>query len=186
MLYFSTVLNNLIIIVHIDDKNIKVELRIDNEMDNKPFVNVEYFALKKLKIYRDSVLRFLLRAIMASMFIGFGVIVAFKSSNFFHATYTPFAYPMAAITITVAILLIAYGGADLFIGNIFYFAYTAIRGRMNWLEVLNLWLITYIGNILGAGCFSLLIHVTGLYNDPTVKWISFCMHQQANHIIESF
>lgn len=186
MLYFPIVLNNLIIIVHIDNKYIKVELRIDNEMENKPFVNVEYFALKKLKVYRDSALRFLLRAIMASMFIGFGVIVAFKSGNFFHAAHTPFAYPMAAITISVAILLIAYGGADLFIGNIFYFAYTAIRGKMNWLEVLHLCLITYIGNILGAGCFSLLIHITGLYNDPTVKWISLCMHQQANHIIESF
>ncbi|PGS50913.1 formate/nitrite transporter family protein [Bacillus sp. AFS041924] len=154
-------------------------------MENKPLVNVEHFALKKLKVYRESIFRFLLRAIMASIFIGFGVIVAFKSSNFFNE-HSLFAFPMAAITFGVAILLIAYGGTDLFVGNIFYFAFTAIRGKMKWPEVFHLWLITYLGNIIGTFCFSLLIHLSGLYNDPTVKWISICMHHQANNIIDAF
>ena len=137
-------------------------------MENKPLANVEYLALKKLKVYRQNVLIYLLRAMMASMFIGFGVIVAFKSGNYFYAEHNPFAYPIAAITFGVAILLIAYGGADLFTGNTFYFTYTAIRKKMKWSEVFLLWLLTYIGNILGAACFALLIHLTGLYDDPTV------------------
>ncbi|MFB7141568.1 formate/nitrite transporter family protein [Gottfriedia sp. NPDC056225] len=155
-------------------------------MENKPLLNVEYLALKKLKVYRESIFRFLFRSTMASMFIGFGIIVAFKSGHLFNADHSPFAYPLAAITFAVAILLIAYGGADLFLGNIFYFAYTAIKGKIKWPEVILIWLTTYIGNLLGAACFALLIHLTGLYNDPTVKWISTCMHQQANHLIESF
>ncbi|PEJ59642.1 MULTISPECIES: formate/nitrite transporter family protein [unclassified Bacillus (in: firmicutes)] len=155
-------------------------------MENKPLLNVEYLALKKLKVYRESIFRFLFRSTMASMFIGFGIIVAFKSGHLFNTDHSPFAYPLAAITFAVAILLIAYGGADLFLGNIFYFAYTAIKGKIKWPEVILIWLTTYIGNILGAVCFALLIHLTGLYNDPTVKWISTCMHQQANHLIESF
>ncbi|MFK4998295.1 hypothetical protein ACI2OX_16125 [Bacillus sp. N9] len=35
---------------------------------------------------------------LASMFIGFGVIVAFKTGNFFYLEQSPLAYPMAAIT----------------------------------------------------------------------------------------
>ena len=45
---------------------------------------------------------------LASMFIGFGVIVAFKTGNFFIWSI-PLTYPMAAITFGAAIILIAYG-----------------------------------------------------------------------------
>ncbi len=182
MLYFSIVWNNLTIIGQYYVKNIKVALRIDNSMENKPLANVEYLALKKLTVFRNSIFRYLLRAMMASMFIGFGVIVAFKSGNYFYAEHSPFAYPMAAITFGVAILLIAYGGADLFTGNTFYFTYTAIRGKMNWPEVFLLWLMTYIGNILGAACFALLIHLTGLYDDPTVSGYLLSVVDKKMHV----
>lgn len=46
---------------------------------------------------------------LASMFIGFGVIVAFKTGNFFYLEHSPLTYPMAAITFGAAIILIAYG-----------------------------------------------------------------------------
>lgn len=46
---------------------------------------------------------------LASMFIGFGVIVAFKTGNFFYLEHSPLTYPMAALTFGAAIILIAYG-----------------------------------------------------------------------------
>lgn len=52
-------------------------------MEVKPLLEVEHLALKKQKIYRQSRLRFIARSMLASMFIGFGVIVAFKTGNFF-------------------------------------------------------------------------------------------------------
>lgn len=59
---------------------------------------VEKLALKKVKIFRQSLLRYILRAMLASMFIVFGVIVAFKTGNYFYLEHSPFAYPMAALT----------------------------------------------------------------------------------------
>lgn len=138
-------------------------------MENEALLQVEHLALKKQKIFRQSVLRYIARAMLASMFIGFGVIVAFKTGNYFFMEHSPFAYPMAAITFGAAIILISYGGGDLFTGDTFYYTYTALRRKMKWAEVVRMWIMSYIGNILGAAAFALLIYLTGLFYSSDVN-----------------
>lgn len=132
-------------------------------------LEVEKLALKKLHIYEKSPFIYLLRAMLASMFIGFGVIVAFKTGNFFYLEQSPLTYPMAAITFGAAIILIAYGGGDLFTGNTFYYTYTALKKKMRWKRVGVLWSYSYLGNIVGAVFFALLIYATGLFDDHFVN-----------------
>jgi nitrite transporter len=144
------------------------------EMEMQPLHEAEKLALKKVKIFRQSILRYILRSMLASMFIGFGVIVAFKTGNFFYVVDSPFAYPMAALTFGAAIILIAYGGGDLFTGNTFYYTYAALRKKMTWIEVLKLWVCSYAGNILGAAVFAFIIFTTGLYASSTVN--GFLLH----------
>lgn len=103
------------------------------------------------------------------MFIGFGVIVAFKTGNPFYAEHSPFSYPKAAITFGTAIILIAYGGGDLFMGNTFYYTFAALRKKMAWLQVVRMWIYSYIGNIIGAAAFAFLIYTTGLFDDHSVN-----------------
>ena len=138
-------------------------------MEMQPLSEVEKLALKKVKIFRQSLLRYILRAMLASMFIGFGVIVAFKTGNYFYLEHSPFAYPMAALTFGSAIILIAYAGGDLFTGNTFYYTYTALRKKMAWSEVTKLWISSYVGNILGAALFAFIIYTTGLYEESSVN-----------------
>jgi nitrite transporter len=138
-------------------------------MENEALLQVEQLALKKQKIFRQSVMRYIARAMLASMFIGFGVIVAFKTGNYFFMEQSPFAYPMAAITFGAAIILISFGGGDLFTGDTFYYTYTALRRKMKWSEVVRMWIMSYIGNILGAAVFALLIFLTGLFYSSDVN-----------------
>lgn len=138
-------------------------------MEVQSLLQVEQLALKKMKIFKQSKLRYLARSALASMFIGFGVIVAFKTGSFFYADHSPMTYPMAALTFGAAIILIAYGGGDLFTGNTFYYSYAALRKKLKWLQVLKLWVTSYIGNIIGATGFALLIYLTGLFSDPSVN-----------------
>lgn len=138
-------------------------------MENEALLQVEQLALKKQKIFRQSVMRYIARAMLASMFIGFGVIVAFKTGNYFFMEQSPFAYPMAAITFGAAIILISFGGGDLFTGDTFYYTYTALRRKMKWSEVVRMWIMSYIGNILEAAVFALLIFLTGLFYSSDVN-----------------
>ncbi|MCM3204088.1 formate/nitrite transporter family protein [Paenibacillus illinoisensis] len=138
-------------------------------METEGLRNVEQLALKKHKIYKQSLIRYLSRSMLASMFIGFGVIVAFKTGNFFYMEQSPFTYPMAALTFGAAIILIAYGGGDLFTGNTFYYTYAALRKKLRWLEVVKLWIASYSGNLMGAAVFALLIYLTGLFDSSQVN-----------------
>jgi nitrite transporter NirC len=75
-------------------------------MERQPLSEVEKLALKKVKIFRQSLLRYILRSMLASMFIGFGVIVAFKTGNYFYLEHSPWAYPIAALTFGSEICLL--------------------------------------------------------------------------------
>lgn len=157
-------------------------------MEQEPLQQVEQLALKKYKIFKHSKARFIVRSMLASMFIGFGVIVAFKTGNYFYLVHSPFAYPMAALTFGAAIILIAYGGADLFTGNTFYFTYAALNKKIKWNEVIAIWTTSYIGNILGATVFAFLILGTGLYNETTVSsfLLNLVSHKMALPTFELF
>ncbi|WP_223067278.1 formate/nitrite transporter family protein [Paenibacillus caui] len=151
-------------------------------METESLLRVEELALKKHKMFKRSWIRYIARSMLASMFIGFGVIVAFKTGNFFYVEKSPFTYPMAAVTFGAAIILIAYGGGDLFTGNTFYYTYAALRKRLKWKEVFKLWGSSYFGNILGALVFALLIHLTGLFDSSSVKGFLLSV---AEHKIEA-
>ncbi len=150
-------------------------------MEMTSLAEVERLALKKYKIFKQSWIRYLSRSALASMFIGFGVIVAFRTGNFFYIEHSPFTYPMAAITFGGAIILIAYGGGDLFTGNTFYYTYAALRKKLSWGSVLKLWGSSYLGNILGAGAFALLIFLTGLFRDPNVHGFLLSVVEKKMH-----
>ena len=151
-------------------------------MEMKSLIAVENLALKKLKIFQQSHLRYILRSMLASMFIGFGVIVAFKTGNFFYAEHSPLAYPMAALTFGAAIILISYGGGDLFTGDTFYYTFAALRKKMQWFDVWKLWGMSYLGNILGAAAFALLIYTTGLFNDSSVNSFLLAVVEKKMHV----
>lgn len=138
-------------------------------METESLYKVEELALKKHRIFKQNLLHYIARSMLASMFIGFGVIVAFKTGNFFYMEQSPLTYPMAAITFGAAIILIAYGGGDLFTGNTFYYTYAALRKRLKWVEAAKLWVFSYTGNIMGAAAFALLIFLTGLFTDASVN-----------------
>ncbi|WP_117169990.1 formate/nitrite transporter family protein [Paraliobacillus sediminis] len=153
-------------------------------MEMDALKQVEQLALKKQETFKNSRLIYLTRAILASMFIGFGVIVAFKTGNYFYLEGSPFAYPMAAITFGAAIILIVYGGGDLFTGNTFYFTIAALNKKMRWINVFRMWGMTYLGNIIGAIGFAIFIYLTGLFADGNVS--TFLMSAAAKKMDISF
>ena len=163
-------------------------LMVVENMESKSLVLVEELALKKQSIFVQSPLRYLLRAMLASMFIGFGVIVAFKTGNLFYVEHSPFTYPIAAITFGGAIILIVYGGGDLFTGNTFYYTLAALRKKMRWPTVIKLWMFSYAGNLMGAVFFAGLIFATGLFKDPSSTGfiLSVAEHKMNTPVTELF
>ncbi|GAC43605.1 formate/nitrite transporter family protein [Paenibacillus popilliae] len=132
-------------------------------MEQQALDQVEALALKKKKAWDYNKFQFLLRSILASMFIGFGIVVAFKTGNLFDEGDSPFAYITAAVTFGAAIILIGYAGGDLFTGNTFYFTFSTLRGSTTRGDTLKIWATSYLGNFIGALLFASLLWCTGLF-----------------------
>lgn len=67
-------------------------------METQALQKVEQYALKKQNIFASSKIRYVLRSILASMFIGFGITAASKTGSYFFMADSPFAFPAAAVT----------------------------------------------------------------------------------------
>ncbi|MEG7283137.1 formate/nitrite transporter family protein [Bacillus sp. 0909A] len=156
-------------------------------METQALQKVEQYALRKQDIFVSSKTRYVLRSILASMFIGFGITAASKTGSYFSIADSPFAFPAAAVTFGAAIVLIAYGGGDLFTGNTFYFTYAALRKRIRWHDTLYLWAFSYTGNLIGAVLFAILISATGLFEGASHSFlIQLAEHKMEPPVSELF
>ncbi|MDQ0207683.1 formate/nitrite transporter family protein [Alkalicoccobacillus murimartini] len=157
-------------------------------MEQTSLQQIEELAIKKEQTYNDHYMHYLARSILATMFLGLGVIVAFRTGGFFYETGSSLSYIVAAITFGVGIILIKYGNADLFTGNTFYFPFAALRGKMSWTSVGKLLFTTYIGNFIGAIFFACFLWATGLFSDSSVNsfLLSVASHKTETPISELF
>ena len=63
----------------------------------------------------------------------------------------------------IALVLIIYGGAELFTGNTMYFTVATLRKETTLSDTLRNWFACYAGNLAGALFFALLFYATGIF-----------------------
>lgn len=151
-------------------------------MEQQPLEQVEALALKKLALWNRNIFHFLLRSMLASAFIGFGVLVAFATGNPFDVIQSPAAGPLAAIAFGSAIILIAYAGGDLFTGNTFYFTFASLRGKTSWGDAVKVWITSYLGNLIGAVLFAALLWASGLFKEPYTNPMLIHLVEKKMHV----
>jgi nitrite transporter NirC len=120
-------------------------------------------ALKKKNMLDTNPKQYLLRAALAGIYIGFVIIVCFKLGEFFRAANSPATYLAASFFFGTALVLIIYGGAELFTGNTMYFTVATMRKETTMRDTLRNWIACYTGNLIGAVFFALLFYATGLF-----------------------
>ncbi|PGL71672.1 formate/nitrite transporter family protein [Bacillus sp. AFS055030] len=131
-------------------------------------VSIKYcidLALKKKKILDQSLIKYLTRAALASIYISFILIVCLKLAELFRLQNSPFstvAYPLAFST---ALIMIIYGGGELFTSNTMYFTFSTLAKKTTKQDLVKNWIACYAGNIIGAFIFAIIYFFTGLAKD---------------------
>ncbi|MGM9973402.1 MAG: formate/nitrite transporter family protein [Clostridiaceae bacterium] len=119
-------------------------------------------ANSKLGVLNKGFGRALVYSMIAGFFVGVGVGVMSVAGSIAHAGGSPYYKFFMAATFSVALALVLAAGADLFTGNnmVFSIAYLkkAIKGR----DVLKMWGVSYLGNLLGSLLISLLFIGSGI------------------------
>ncbi|MGG1674581.1 formate/nitrite transporter family protein [Neobacillus sp. NRS-1170] len=133
-------------------------------MELQPMEQVISLALKKKKILDESVIKYLIRAALSGIYIGFGIMLSFRLGEGFFDIHSPVASLMTSIFFGIALVLIIYGGSELFTGNTMYFTVSTLNKQTSWKDTLQNWIACYTGNLIGAVFFALLVLYSGIFS----------------------
>ena len=114
--------------------------------------------------------KFFIRAIMAGFFIVVATILSNVSAAVLYSTYPQFGKLLGAFLFSIAIVLIVFIGGELFTGNNMTMAMGAYAGSCSWKQVLKVWLVSYIGNFVGAFFLSFLFVKSGASHQILVDY----------------
>ncbi|CAM4487330.1 formate/nitrite transporter family protein [Paenibacillus tarimensis] len=120
-------------------------------------------AVDKKELLDSSRARYLLAAGLAAVYVGFGIILIFTIGAPLAAAGSPLTPMLMGMSFGIALTLVVFAGAELFTGNNMYFAIALLSGKTTWKDTLRNWLYCYLGNLVGALFFCLLIAGTGLF-----------------------
>ncbi|MCT4795507.1 formate/nitrite transporter family protein [Exiguobacterium alkaliphilum] len=109
---------------------------------------MEEAAHKKTTLLRHAFGQYALRSIVAGFLIGIGVVFAFSVGNMF--IDVPGTMLFAGMSFSVALVFIVWMGGELFTSNTMYLYTGAKRKRVSWRDLLAVWGVSWVGNLVGA------------------------------------
>jgi nitrite transporter NirC len=124
----------------------------------------------KLKYLENSFIRFFIYAMLAGVFCGLGILLAYSSAgalDFYEAT-RGFAKIVFGLTFALSFTLIVFAGSELFTGNVLVMTIGTFNQAISLVNTLKLLLVVYLGNFFGATLTSLLIGATGLLDSEII------------------
>ncbi|MBQ7678023.1 MAG: formate/nitrite transporter family protein, partial [Lachnospiraceae bacterium] len=117
-------------------------------MFQKEFTDVSRTAEAKVSFLHANLFGYFLLAMLAGMYIGFGVLLSFTVGGLLNE-YAG-AKLLMGLCFGVALSLVVMAGAELFTGNNFVMAAGMLRGTVEGKDAAFLWIVCYIGNLCGA------------------------------------
>ena len=105
--------------------------------------------------------KYFLRAILAGFFIVVATILSNVSAAVLYPTFPQFGKLLGAFLFSIAIVLIVFIGGELFTGNNMVMAMGFYNHSCTVSKVLKIWIISFIGNFIGAFFLSALFVGSG-------------------------
>ena len=114
--------------------------------------------------------KFFIRSVMAGFFIVVATILSNVSAAVLYSTYPQFGRLLGAFLFSIAIILIVFIGGELFTGNNMTMAMGAYNGSCSWKDVLKVWIVSYIGNFVGAFILSAIFVGSGASRQILIEY----------------
>lgn len=105
--------------------------------------------------------RYFSRAAIAGAYVMIGSLLSVVTSAWFYQDSMGTAKLMGAFTFSAALILVVLIGGELFTGTNFVLGVSLYEKKAKLGEVLRLWLVCYVGNLVGVTVLALLIDASG-------------------------
>ncbi len=128
-------------------------------------------AQNKARLLKNNPSGYWISALLAGLFIGFGIILVFTVGGFLAAAGSPFTKPMMGLLFGGALSLVLMAGAELFTGNTMILAVGSFQKQVSWRQTAVTLLCSYVGNLLGALALSALMAAGELYGPEASAFV---------------
>ena len=119
-------------------------------------------AKAKVSMLKKNPLGYFALSMLAGMFIGFGILIAFSCGGYLAgAAYTKI---VMGLSFGVALSLVVMAGGELFTGSNLVMASGLIKKTITAGEAIKLWVVCWLGNLVGAIILAFVYYYSGLAN----------------------
>ena len=139
-------------------------------MFNDEITAVSNAAKAKNNLLGNNPAGYILASILAGIFIGFGVLLAFTVGGLL--TGNPFARILMGCTFGIALSLVVIAGGELFTGNNFVMAVGLVKKTVSVGACCKIWAVNYFGNMIGSIILAVIFVWCGLASGSTGAFIS--------------
>lgn len=111
-------------------------------------------------------LGYLILAALAGVYLGFGITLIFSIGAPFAAEAAAEQKLVMGLAFGIALTLVIFAGSELFTGNNMVCAIGALDGALSWGAVARVWLLSFVGNLLGSLGLAWLVAQSGVLSGP--------------------
>ena len=125
----------------------------------------------KVNLLKKNPLGYFVSAMVAGMFISFGSFVAFTLGAVINGSnLAALTKVMQALAFASALSLVVMAGAELFTGNNLVMSAASIRKAVTWADTVKLWIVCWIGNLVGSLISVVAFHFSGVDTGATGEY----------------
>ncbi|HEY4175077.1 MAG TPA: nitrite transporter NirC [Rhodopila sp.] len=115
-------------------------------------------AVAKAKLLRQRPAGFFISAMMAGAYVGLGIILIFTLGNEIDPAWRKL---VMGTSFGIALTLVVFAGSDLFTGLTMYMTQGSLTGRTGWRDLVGVWVMSWVGNLVGSVLLALLFAQAG-------------------------
>ncbi|MBW9116450.1 formate/nitrite transporter family protein [Rhizobium cauense] len=113
---------------------------------------------EKAHAVRHNFIAFLIGAVMAGAYIGFGDIIMFTVAAHVDPAWI---HLVMGVVFSSALTIVVFAGSELFTGTAMYMPLAVLSGRSGVYDMFAVWVSSWVGNLLGAILLASLFHLAG-------------------------
>ena len=127
-------------------------------------------AKSKVAFLKNNPLGYFIASMHAGAFVGFGVLLVFSIGGMMSGV--PYNKVIMGSSFGVALSLVIIAGAELFTGNNMVMVSGVLKKTITMLDAIKLWVLCWIGNLVGSILIALLFYWAGLASGNVGEFIA--------------
>lgn len=136
------------------------------------FNSVIMAAKAKVNLLKTNKLGYFISSMLAGLYVGMGIMLIFTIGGLLGGSGSPATKIVMGVSFGVALSLVIMAGSELFTGNNFIMTAASLRKEVKWTDTINIWIVCFIGNLVGSIIAGYLFYATGLTAGPVGEFIA--------------